>query len=196
MPSAIRKAALTEADYLTFEAGASMRHELVSGHVYAMAGASERHNRIAGNLFFHLRGATRGKTCRAFMADMKLRQLQGTLYYYPDVMLVCDLEDDHPQYKQYPCFIAEVLSPATYSTDLREKCLSYRAIPSLRYYLLVDSERIWAKCHVRLDDGDWAEQDLTSEDHLEVLCGDAHVSLCLEDIYEDTGLLGLPFHLK
>ena len=181
-------APLTEAEYLAGEALAAARHELISGEVYAMAGASERHNRIAGNAFFHLRAATRGKACKAFMADMKLRQSHGTLYYYPDVMLVCDPADDHPQHKQRPCFIAEVLSPATASIDLREKWLSYQQLPSLRYYLLVDSERVWAKCHWRGDSGAWQQRELSATDRLDVVCGDAHVSLCLDDLYEDTGM--------
>lgn len=50
-----------------------------------MAGASERNNGIVGSGFFHLRAATRRK---AFMVDMWLRQHQGTLSYYPDVLLV------------------------------------------------------------------------------------------------------------
>ena len=135
-----------------------------------MAGASERHNRIAGNVFFHLRAATRGKTCKTFMADMKLRQRQGTLYYYPDVMLVCDPHDDHPHHKQAPCFIAEVLSLATAATDVREKRLSYQRLPSLRYYLVVDSERVWAQCHVRLPDGQWGTLSFDVDDRLDVQC--------------------------
>ena len=136
---------LSEDDYLLQEAEAAIKHEFISGETYAMAGASERHNRIAGNVFFHLRNVTRGKPCRAFMADMKLRIAASTTYYYPDAMLVCDPADDHPVYKQTPCLIAEVLSPATASVDLREKWQAYRTLPSLRYYLLVDSERLWAR---------------------------------------------------
>jgi len=180
---------LPEADYLAREAAATTRHELVGGELYAMAGASERHNRIAGNVFFHLRSATRRKACRAFMADMKLRLGQGPLFYYPDVMLVCDPADDHPIYKQSPCLVTEVLSPATAKIDLREKWQSYRALPSLRYYLLVDAERVWAKCYSRDDSGQWYEQELSAEDTLPIVCGDARLTLTLEDIYEDTGLL-------
>ena len=182
-------APVTEVEYLACENLAAVRHELVSGEVYAMAGASERHNRIAGNAFFHLRAATRGKICKAFMADMKLRQHHGTLYYYPDVMLVCDPADDHPQHKQHPCFIAEVLSPATAQIDVREKWMSYRELPSLRYYLLVDSERVWAKCHWRDDAGVWQQRELGAADRLDVVCGDARASLCLDDLYEDTGMV-------
>jgi Uncharacterized protein conserved in cyanobacteria len=136
---------LSEDDYLQQEAAAAIRHEFVGGDAHAMGGASERHNRIAGNVFYHLRSATRGKPCRAFMANMKLRIAETTTYYYPDAMLVCEPSDDHPLYKHAPYLIAEVLSPATASVDLREKWLAYRELPSLRYYLVVDSERVWAR---------------------------------------------------
>lgn len=189
MSQALAYQPLSETDYLAMEDLASVRHELVGGEAHAMAGASERHNRIALNIAFHLRAATRGKTCRAFMADMKLRLTQGALYYYPDAMLVCDPADDHPLYKQTPCFVAEVLSPATAKIDVREKWSAYRALASLRYYLLVDSERLWAKCYSMDATGQWFEQELSAEDRIEISCGDARVALSLEDIYEDTGLL-------
>jgi Uma2 family endonuclease len=180
---------INEDDYLQMEAQASVKHELVGGEVYAMAGASERHNRIAGNVFFHLRAATRGKPCRAFMADMKLRVDAGTTYYYPDVMLVCDVEDDHHLYKRAPCLIAEVLSPATTNVDLREKWLAYRSLTSLRYYLLVDADRLWTKVYSRGEGDVWYEQTLSAEDALAIDCADLRVVLTLDDIYEDTGLL-------
>jgi Uma2 family endonuclease len=180
---------LSEDDYLRQEAEAEIKHEFVGGETYAMAGASERHNRIAGNVFYHLRTITRGKTCRAFMADMKLRIAASSTYYYPDVMLVCDPADDHPIYKQAPCLIAEVLSPATASIDVREKWQAYRALPSLRYYLLVDSERLWTRVFFRKQGGDWFEQQLSREDMLEVQCDDVRLDLTLDDLYEDTGLL-------
>lgn len=180
---------LSEDDYLRQEAAAEIKHELVSGAAYAMAGASERHNRIAGNVFYHLRNITRGKPCRAFMADMKLRITASTTYYYPDAMLVCDPADDHPIYKQSPCLIAEVLSPATANVDMREKWQAYRALPSLRYYLMVDSERLWARAFFRSNGGDWFEQELSREDILAVQCDGVSLDLTLDDLYEDTGLL-------
>ena len=178
-----------ETDYLRQEETATCKHELVGGEIYAMAGASERHNRIALNIAFHLRGATRGKPCRAFMADMTLRLAASATYYYPDAMLVCDAADDHPIYKQSPCLIAEVLSPATATVDVREKWAAYRGLASLRYYLLVDSERLWAKAFFRDAQDVWFEQELGAEDRLDVACGDARLTLTLDDLYEDTGLL-------
>lgn len=178
-----------ETAYLRGEETAAAKHEFVSGEIYAMAGASERHNRIAGNIFFHLRSATRGKPCRAFMADMKLRLAGGTTYYYPDAMLVCDPDDDHPIYKQSLCLIAEVLSPGTATVDVREKWAAYRGLTSLRYYLLVDSERLWAKVFFRDEHDAWFEQELSAEDRIDVACDGTKLTLTLDDLYEDTGLL-------
>ncbi len=189
MGAAAEKLRMSEADYLDWESRAKEKHEYVAGEIFAMAGASERHNRIAGNVFFHLRQATRGHSCRAFMADMKLRIASHRSYYYPDVMLVCDDSDNHPIYKTAPCFIAEVLSPSTATTDQREKWLHYQDIPSLRYYLLVDADHVNARLLTRVAEDRWTEQLLDREDIVEIACGDARFALALDDLYEDTGLL-------
>jgi Uma2 family endonuclease len=189
MSAVAEKVWISEADYLDWESRAKDKHEYVAGEIFAMAGASERHNRIAGNLFFHLRQATRGHSCRAFMADMKLRIADARSYYYPDVMLVCDDSDQHPIYKTAPCFIAEVLSPSTASIDQREKWLHYRAIPSLRYYLLADADHLNARLLTRTAADRWTEQQLDREDIVEIACGEVRIALGLDDVYEDTGLL-------
>ena len=59
----------------------------------------------------------------------------------------------------------------------------------LRYYLLVDSERLWTRVFFRKQGGDWFEQQLSREDMLEVQCDDVRLDLTLDDLYEDTGLL-------
>jgi Uma2 family endonuclease len=179
---------LSEAEYLALESRAEAKSEYIAGEVHAMAGASERHNRIAGNIFFHLRAATRGKRCRAFLADMRLRVALGPSYYYPDAMLVCDPADEEPLHKSRPCLLAEVLSPATASIDLREKWLSYQSIASLRYYLVADSERSWARLYTRTDSG-WQEHELGADEIARIECGDTVLGLSLIDIYEDTGLI-------
>ena len=179
---------LTEEDYLAFELTADVRHEYVDGQIYAMAGANERHNRIVGNIFFHLRAAARGGQCGVFANDMKLKITQQHTYYYPDVMLVCNIQDTGEYFKQQPCFIAEVLSPSTTNTDRREKLLAYQKIPSLRYYLLVSADRISVEYFVRDTQGDWQTALLEADEALTVDCEDYHAVLRLADIYEDVGL--------
>ena len=54
------------------------------------------------------------------MADMKVKVEAHRVFYYPDVMLACAEEDDHPLYRTLPCLLVEVLSPATAMIDERE----------------------------------------------------------------------------
>lgn len=188
MGTTLERSHVSEPEYLAAEERAAMRSEYIAGEVFAMSGGSERHNRITLNIAFHLRAASRGHRCRAFMADMKLRVAAERALYYPDAMLVCDDADDHPQYKERPCFIAEVLSPGTANIDAREKWLHYRELPSLRYYLMVDSERVWARLLSRAGEGRWLEQQLDAGEVVRIECGGLAIGLSLEDLYEDTGL--------
>lgn len=41
---------MTEAEYLEFEETSEIRHEFVTGNIFAITGASYRHNVINGNL--------------------------------------------------------------------------------------------------------------------------------------------------
>lgn len=180
-----KKPYLDEKSYLEFEELSDTKHEYVDGEIYAMAGASERHNRITGNLFFNLRSAARGSHCGVFASDMKLRMENGQFYYYPDVLLVCNTDDNHQFYKEQPCFIAEVLSPSTSKMDQREKWLNYQKLPSLRYYLLVDSTCMKVHYFVRDSLGDWYSAELEDEESIFVQCDDYQTRLTLRDIYED-----------
>lgn len=177
-------------DYLRLEAVSSMRHEYTDGQIHAMAGAGERHNRIALNVAFHFRAATRGKPCGAYISDMKLRIAASNAFYYPDVMLACSPDDDHPQYKTAPCAIVEVLSPSTAAIDRREKWLAYRLISSLRVYLLVDSEQRLAEYWLRDGQGKWQQGRLEENEVLNLECPPISVPLALDDLYEDVD--GLP----
>lgn len=183
------KTSLSPSEYLDGEKQSKHRHEYVAGEAYAMAGAGEQHNRIAGNVFFQLRAKARGGSCGVFMSDMKLRIEQGVCFYYPDVMLNCDTDDNHSHFKDKPCLIAEVSSPSTESIDHREKLLAYKNIPSLKYYLLIASNRQHVEYYQRNDSGEWESAILTLNHVIHVQCGTGdtqyEAGLCLEDIYED-----------
>jgi Uma2 family endonuclease len=175
-------------DYLQGELLSEVRHEYIDGQVYVMAGAGERHNRIALNAAFQLRGAARGGPCGVFMSDMKVQVRGGDTFYYPDVMLCCDPDDDHERCKRSPCLIVEVLSPSTETTDRREKWLAYRGLEALRYYLLVDSRSRRVGYFVRNPDGVWETAELDPGERLDIDCGDYHAGLSLEQLCEDVRL--------
>ena len=148
-----------------------------------MAGAGEKHNIISGNLFSALRQKARGTDCRAFIADMKLYIPNLNRFYYPDILLVCDPDDNHEYYKQNPCLIIEVLSPTTESIDRREKLHAYQAIPSVKEYLLVSQENKQIELY-RRDGKHWQYILLNNDtDILQLSC--LNLEITMPEIYED-----------
>lgn len=185
--SALRKKSyLSEEVYLKFEEESDIKHEYVDGDVYAMAGAGLKHNQITGNLFFQLRSAReKNSGCKIFTSDMKLRIEDGHFYYYPDVILSCEKDDNAESYIEKPCFIAEVLSKSTARIDQNEKWQTYQNIPSLRYYLLVDSRQQKVDYFMRDDLNNWICGELTSDETLTIECENFTAVLTLTDIYEE-----------
>lgn len=139
-----REVRLSVDDYLSGERSSEVRHEYIGGNVYSMAGASEEHNVVTGNLFIATASHLRGRPCRAFMTDMKVRlEIAGDdLFYYPDLMVACDPRDTDRYFKRYPSVLIEVLSPDTERTDRREKFLSYQRIETLETYILIAQDRL------------------------------------------------------
>lgn len=114
-------------DYLQGELLADYKHEYIDGAVYAMAGASEYHNLLSANMLTELRNQLKGQPCKVFMADMKVKVEQ--CFFYPDVMVVCQDDNEHDYYKTKPVIIVEVLSKATRRFDQMIKRLHYQNIP-------------------------------------------------------------------
>ncbi|MBU1666010.1 MAG: Uma2 family endonuclease [Gammaproteobacteria bacterium] len=191
MGMAVKRELLSVTDYLAGEEFAPRKREYRAGEVYPMPDSSARHNRITLNLYAAIDAATRGTTFELFVLDVKLLLSAHQAIYYPDVMLVGPGDDNHPLYRTSPCLIVEVLSPSTAGIDEREKWRHYRGIPSLRYYLLIDSEKRHARIRSREGDKDsegWLEQTLDEDDIVTLTCGPVSASLCLDDIYERSGL--------
>jgi Uma2 family endonuclease len=74
-------------EYFGIEEMSAVRHEYLGGEIFAMAGGSRAHNQIAQNLTRAF-DAIRGRGCRTYLADVRLRT-PGGLYTYPDVMVIC-----------------------------------------------------------------------------------------------------------
>ena len=188
MNLAARHRVISVDEYLQGETRSVIRHEYLAGEVYAMAGAGEKHNRISLNIAFHLRAASRGKTCGVFISDMKLRIDASDSFYYPDVLVSCDPQDTESLFKRLPCLLVEVLSPSTESIDRREKLLAYRKLPTLRHYLLVSQEQRWVQWHLRDDADQWLTSEFEGGGTLELACQGLALSVSLDDIYEDVNL--------
>ncbi len=159
---------LTVEEYLNQEENGTIRHEYVSGQIFAMTGASEAHNLISGNLFAILHNHLGGSTCRPFINDMKVLIESANTFYYPDVMVSCEAFDAKSMFKQSPVLIAEVLSPSTTHIDRREKLLAYRQITSLREYLVIHQNRYRVEIYRRGVGNEWEYSVLGKSELLEL----------------------------
>lgn len=187
---ALSRQRVSAEEYLEGERFSEIRHEYVGGYVYAMAGASDDHNRIVGNIFSALHVGLRGKRCEPFMADMKLRMPASEAFYYPDVLLACDLRDNAPFYRERPTMIFEVLSPDTERTDQREKRFAYSLIPSLKVYVIVAQDRPHLTVLRRSRTGAWKESVVEGRANV-LRLPELRMEIPLARIYERT-LAGRP----
>ena len=142
-------------DYLDGEQTAEIKHDYVDGCVFAMAGASVRHNQIASNSLGSLHGSLRGKPCRPFNSDMKIRVRfpTHTRFYYPDVSVICRSNPDDDQFQDEPVVLVEVLSESTRRTDQSEKKDAYLTIPSLDVYIMLEQDTVAAVVYRRTSSG-------------------------------------------
>lgn len=141
MQAAIQPEWVPVADYLAAEAKSEVRHEYLGGLVYAMAGETRVHNTIALNLATSIRQRLKSP-CKLYISDVRVNfQLRGDeYYYYPDIVVTCEVRDSDPRVIRFPKLIIEVLSESTERVDRREKFFAYTSIESLEEYVLVGQE--------------------------------------------------------
>lgn len=139
------KKIFTIEEYLAYENASPKKHEYYQGEMFAMAGAGHLHNLIFSNLFIELGIRLKGKKCRPYGSDMRTYIPENTLFTYPDISIVCGEPASSPIDKNSftsPTVIIEILSRSTKNYDRGEKFMLYRDIPSLKEYILIDSESI------------------------------------------------------
>lgn len=141
MISATLSPSLSPTEYLDWEVTQEGRYEYEYGKVIEVTGGKLENNEIALNLIVLLRSHLRGQGCRILGGDAKLMTIPSNVYYFPDVVVSCDSRDRNArEFLQYPCLIAEVLSPATENRDRGIKLRNYLKIDSLQEYMLINSD--------------------------------------------------------
>ncbi len=173
-------------EYLEMENIAVEKHEYYKGEIFAMSGAKMPHNTITKNLSGNLFGKLKGKKCQPYGSDTRIHVPSNTLFTYPDVSIICGevitLNDDDYNVLN-PSVIIEVLSPSTKNYDRGEKFKLYRDIPTLKEYILVDSETIHIEIFRLNEHNHWElEEYNTIEDILDIKVIDDKIPL--SEIYE------------
>jgi Uma2 family endonuclease len=147
----------TPEEYLALERQAEYRSEYVNGEIYAMAGASRAHVTITSNMLSEIHQQLKGKPCRIYAIDLRVKVSATGMYAYPDMVAACaqhQFDEARQDTLTNPTVIAEVLSPSTEAYDRGEKFAHYRKLPSLQEYILVAQDKVRVERYVRHGE-DW-----------------------------------------
>jgi Uma2 family endonuclease len=158
VPRLAPTARMTYAEYLAAEASSDVRHEYLNGEVWVMAGGTPEHSALAAAMIAQLSASLRGKPCRTYSADLRVRVVDTGLSTYPDVSVVCGQLETAPDDKDAvtnPIVLVEVLSESTEGYDRGAKAAHYRRIPSLREYVLVSQGEPLVEVYRRAESGRW-----------------------------------------
>ena len=129
-------------EYVDLDAESRIKHEFLDGFVWAKAGGSPERAAVTAAISAALTTQLRGRPCRVFSSDLRVRVRATGLATYPDVTVVCgklelDPTDRKAQTVMNPRVVVEVLSPSTEVYDRGEKLAHYKRIESLQDIVLV-----------------------------------------------------------
>jgi Uma2 family endonuclease len=178
-------------EYLEMERASNVKHEYYQGEVFAMSGASHRHNIIFSNVFGKMCMQLNNSACRPYGSDMRMHIPENTLFTYPDISVYCGepiITDEEEDTIIHPTIIIEILSKSTGSYDRGQKFKLYRDIPTLKEYVLIDTEKICVEAF-RINTHNHWELEVFKVLQETVLIPTVGVSLSMQEIYRGTRLL-------
>ncbi|MET4082721.1 Uma2 family endonuclease [Pedobacter sp. UYP30] len=183
---AYRKGRMTIEEYLEMENSADAKHEYYMGEVFAMSGAKMPHNKITSNLLIAVGVKLKGKKCNPYGSDARIHIEANTLFTYPDISIICGeviiLNNDDYNVLN-PTVIIEVLSKSTKNYDRGEKFKLYRAIATLKEYILIDSESIHIEIFRLNENNHWELQEYNSLNET-VIIKAIDETITLSEIYD------------
>ena len=135
MNHALRRT-MTADEFLAWEAKQEFKWEFDGFHPVAMTGVTAAHSTIQGNLITALNNRLRGKPCRPYGPELKIRA--GESIRYPDAFVTCTPVPSSAILAVEPVVIFEVLSRSTHRVDRTVKLTEYQAIPSVRRYVMLE----------------------------------------------------------
>ena len=149
---------ITYEEYLALERTTGLKHEWVDGLAYAMSGGTPAHSRLSAQMIGELIRVIGDDPCGVHTSDLKIRPERIRFASYPDVAVVCDEVQTHPDDRnavRNPSVLVEVLCDSTETWDRTGKFRRYRALATLRDYVLVSQHERRIEVYSRRDDGVW-----------------------------------------
>ena len=142
---------MTPSEFLVWEADQELKWEFDGLQPVAMTGGTRAHAVLQVNLLRALANRLDGKPCQAYSSDLKIQTGPG--YRYPDASVSCTPFPDNETVVVEPVVIFEVLSASTSTDDRTTKLSEYQSLPSVRRYIMLEQDRVFATVITRTDAG-------------------------------------------
>ncbi len=179
---------MTRAEFFDWADAREGRYEFDGVQPVAMVGGTRNNGRIARNISMALQTRLRGGPCEVLGQDAGVATV-GEAVRYPDALVTCAAGPGTDRVIPGVVVVFEVLSPSSGRNDRIVKLREYRAVPSIRRYVIAEYASVGLLVFERANgDGDWTATSLASGDILRM--PEIGVEVPVEEFYEgvDFGL--------
>ena len=186
MNIALRKPHMTRDQFLDWAARQDGPYEFDGFAPVAMTGGSVNHSQIGQNIISALRARLRGSLCRPLGPDAGVATV-GDRVRYPDALVTCAKFPGTVRLVPDVVVVFEVLSPGSGRIDRIEKVPEYRAVSSIRRYIIAEQDSAALQVLSRNAGGeDWTVTVLLAADTLDL--PEIGISIPVAEMYEDVDL--------
>jgi Uma2 family endonuclease len=166
MNMALRLPGMTREQFFDWASADGGRYEFDGTRPVAMTGGSRNHNRIALALHRALFSRLQGGRWEALAQDAGLATVGNTVRY-PDGLVAPMQAEGEARLISDVIVVFEVLSPSSGRSDRIVKIREYRAVASIRRYVILEYTSMGLTVLVREDGGDdWTATTLFADDTL------------------------------
>ena len=181
MNIALRKPRMTREQFFDWVQTQDGRYEFDGFQPVAMVGASINHNQISLNIHRALYSRLKGSGCRPLGPEAGVATV-GDPVRYPDALVTCTKAPGNSYLVPGVVVVFEVISPGNGWNDRIVKVREYLAVPSIRYYVIVEQNSAGLTVLERREDDTWMATTLTGEDTLRLRAPDLEVPVA--ELYE------------
>jgi Uma2 family endonuclease len=186
MNIASRKPRMTREEFLVWAQAQDIRYEFDGFEPVAMTGGTANHSQITQNILVALRARLRGSDCRPLGPDAGVAT-EGGAVRYPDALVTCAKFRGDAQIIPGVVVVFEVPSPTSGRTDRIIKLREYRAIGTIRCYVILEHNSAGLTVFTRRGEGqDWTARALTIEDILQL--PEIGIEIPVAELYENVDL--------
>jgi len=179
---------MTRDEFLNWAEVQRERYEFDGFEPVAMTGGTVGHSRIIRNVHSALGPRLKGSGCEPLGPEAGLATV-GDVVRYPDALVTCTRAKATDRLVPGVVVVFEVLSPSSGRVDRIEKLLEYRAVASIRRYVILEHTSVGMTVHVRTSAGaPWTTTALTSGDVLSM--PEIGIEIPVAEFYEGTDLPG------